>query len=45
MATKYGDAAIRALAKIKAKFQARKKLIFGIVGVVIAVLVVDHYLF
>ena len=43
MATKYGQAAFKKLAKLQAAFASRKRLLFGIAVVVVVYLMIQEY--
>lgn len=45
MATKYGEAAFRALAAMRAGFKAKRNMIFGIAAIIIIGLVLNEYVF
>jgi len=45
MATKYGEAAFRHWAGVKAAFKARRNMIFGITAIIVIYLVLDYYIF
>lgn len=45
MATKYGEAAYKALAKMKTEWKTRRNMIFSIAAIIIIYLVVDAYVF
>ena len=45
MATKYGEAAFKALARMKTEFKTRRNTIFAIAAIIIIYLVLTEYVF